>query len=99
GFPARRRSASSSAASTRRSSIGSSSSPCARPSRLRSRRASRRPDPRVREFGHGYHRTVAVTTEAKLDARKLREDFPAFEHPMHEKPLAYLDSASSSQKP
>jgi len=42
---------------------------------------------------------VAVTTEAKLDARKLREDFPAFEHPMHEKPLAYLDSASSSQKP
>jgi len=34
-----------------------------------------------------------------LDARKLRADFPAFEHPMHGKALAYLDSAASSQKP
>jgi cysteine desulfurase/selenocysteine lyase len=34
-----------------------------------------------------------------LDARKVRADFPAFKHPMHGKPLAYLDSASSSQKP
>jgi cysteine desulfurase/selenocysteine lyase len=34
-----------------------------------------------------------------LDAQKLRADFPAFEHPMHGKPLAYLDSAASSQKP
>ena len=34
-----------------------------------------------------------------LDARKLRADFLAFEHPMHGKPLAYLDSAASSQKP
>jgi cysteine desulfurase/selenocysteine lyase len=37
--------------------------------------------------------------ENRLDARKLRADFPAFDHPMHGKPLAYLDSASSSQKP
>jgi len=42
---------------------------------------------------------MAVSAQPKLDARKLREDFPAFEHPMHGKPLAYLDSASSSQKP
>jgi cysteine desulfurase/selenocysteine lyase len=34
-----------------------------------------------------------------LDARKLRADFAVFQHPMHGKPLAYLDSASSSQKP
>jgi cysteine desulfurase / selenocysteine lyase len=42
---------------------------------------------------------VAVTTAPKLDARRLRADFPIFEHPVHGKPLAYLDSAASSQKP
>jgi cysteine desulfurase / selenocysteine lyase len=42
---------------------------------------------------------VAVTAEAKLDARKLREDFPIFEQSVRGKPLAYLDSAVSSQKP
>jgi cysteine desulfurase/selenocysteine lyase len=42
-----------------------------------------------------------ATTEQlpKLDAHALRADFPVFEHPIHGKPLAYLDSASSSQKP
>ena len=42
---------------------------------------------------------MVVTTKPKLDAPKLRADFPVFEHPIHGKPLAYLDSASSSQKP
>lgn len=42
---------------------------------------------------------MGVTTEARLDAQKLRADFPIFEQPMHGKPLAYLDSAASSQKP
>jgi cysteine desulfurase / selenocysteine lyase len=42
---------------------------------------------------------VAVTARAKLDAHTLRGDFPIFEHPIHGKPLSYLDSASSSQKP
>ncbi len=42
---------------------------------------------------------MAVTTEAKLDARKLRADFPIFEHPINGKPLAYLDSAATAQKP
>jgi len=42
---------------------------------------------------------VAVTAEAKLDARKLRADFPIFEQEIHGKPLTYLDSAASSQKP
>ena len=36
---------------------------------------------------------------ASRDVRTLRADFLAFEHPMHGKPLAYLDSAASSQKP
>lgn len=35
----------------------------------------------------------------KLDARKLRADFPIFEQQIHGKPLAYLDSAATAQKP
>ena len=42
---------------------------------------------------------MAVTTQAKLDARKLRSDFPIFEQEIHGKPLAYLDSAVSTHKP
>jgi cysteine desulfurase/selenocysteine lyase len=42
---------------------------------------------------------VAVTAEKRLDARKLRADFPIFEQQIHGHPLAYLDSAASSQKP
>jgi cysteine desulfurase/selenocysteine lyase len=42
---------------------------------------------------------MAVAPQTKLDAQKLRADFPIFEHPIHGKPLAYLDSASSTQKP
>jgi cysteine desulfurase/selenocysteine lyase len=43
---------------------------------------------------------VAVTTGIKtLDARAIRADFPIFEQLIHGKPLAFLDSAASSQKP
>jgi cysteine desulfurase/selenocysteine lyase len=42
---------------------------------------------------------VAVTARPALDARKLRADFPIFEQQFHGKPLAFLDSAASSQKP
>jgi cysteine desulfurase/selenocysteine lyase len=42
---------------------------------------------------------VAVTAQAKLDARRLRADFPILAQEIHGKPLAYLDSAVSSQKP
>jgi cysteine desulfurase/selenocysteine lyase len=34
-----------------------------------------------------------------LDVESLRKDFPIFEMEVHGKPLIYLDSASSSQKP
>ena len=37
--------------------------------------------------------------EAQLDAQALRADFPIFEQEFHGKPLAFLDSAASSQKP
>jgi len=42
---------------------------------------------------------VVVTAHPKLDAQKLRADFPIFEQEIHGKPLAYLDSAVSAQKP
>jgi cysteine desulfurase / selenocysteine lyase len=42
---------------------------------------------------------AAIAGEAKLDARKLRADFPIFQQRFHGKPLAYLDSAVSAQKP
>ena len=42
---------------------------------------------------------MAVTSPPKLDARKLRGDFPILEQEIHGKPLAYLDSAVSAQKP
>src|ERR671939_805202 len=43
---------------------------------------------------------MAVTAQTtKLDARKLRADFPIFEMPFHGKPLAFSGSAASSQKP
>ncbi len=40
-----------------------------------------------------------MTSPPKLDARKLRADFPIFEQQIHGKPLAYLDSAATAQKP
>jgi cysteine desulfurase/selenocysteine lyase len=42
---------------------------------------------------------VVVTARPRLDAEKLRADFPIFEQEIHGKPLAYLDSAVSAQKP
>jgi cysteine desulfurase/selenocysteine lyase len=43
---------------------------------------------------------VAVTAGTKkLDAHAVRADFPIFEQEIHGKPLAFLDSAASAQKP
>jgi cysteine desulfurase / selenocysteine lyase len=42
---------------------------------------------------------VAISPQLKLDARKLRADFPIFEQEIHGKPLAFLDSAVTAQKP
>ena len=46
-----------------------------------------------------YDSPVAVTARSTLDAQRLRADFPIFEEKIHGKPLVYLDSAASSQKP
>ena len=42
---------------------------------------------------------MALRTPPKLDASRLRADFPIFEQQFHGKALAYLDSAATSQKP
>src|SRR5215216_6231422 len=42
---------------------------------------------------------MAVRAQTKLNAAKLRADFPIFEHDVRGKPLAYLDSAVSAHKP
>jgi cysteine desulfurase/selenocysteine lyase len=42
---------------------------------------------------------VAVKTPPTLDAKTLRRDFPIFEQEINGRPLAYLDSANTSQKP
>ena len=42
---------------------------------------------------------MAVKQNVKLDARRVRADFPIFEQLEEGKPLAFLDSAVSSQKP
>ena len=42
---------------------------------------------------------MAVGARAKLDAQKLRADFPILAQEINGKPLAYLDSAVTSQKP
>ncbi len=43
--------------------------------------------------------TMAVTTAPKLDANRLRADFPYLEELVNGKPVAFLDSAASAQKP
>ncbi|MGI8972831.1 MAG: cysteine desulfurase [Gaiella sp.] len=42
---------------------------------------------------------MSTTVTPALDAHRLRSDFPVFEELFGGKPLAYLDSASSTQKP
>ena len=42
---------------------------------------------------------MAVKAQTRLDAERLRADFPIFEQQIHGKPLSYLDSAVTSQKP
>jgi cysteine desulfurase/selenocysteine lyase len=42
---------------------------------------------------------MAVTPATRLDVAKLRADFAVFDELVNGKPVAYLDSASSTQKP
>jgi cysteine desulfurase/selenocysteine lyase len=42
---------------------------------------------------------MAVTATVKLDVERVRADFPFLEHLQNGKPVAFLDSAASAQKP
>ena len=42
---------------------------------------------------------MAVTAHAKLDVQRIRADFPYLEELSNGKPVAFLDSAASTQKP
>src|SRR5437867_9957442 len=42
---------------------------------------------------------MATKTELLMDVGKVREDFPILKRTVHGKPLVYLDSAATSQKP
>ena len=42
---------------------------------------------------------MAVTADAKLDVQRIRADFPYLEELANGKPVAFLDSAASTQKP
>jgi cysteine desulfurase/selenocysteine lyase len=42
---------------------------------------------------------MAVTVESSLDVPRLRADFPVFDELVDGRPVAFLDSAASSQKP
>jgi cysteine desulfurase/selenocysteine lyase len=44
-------------------------------------------------------RVMAVTARQKLDAHRLRGDFAVFDELVNGKPVAFLDSAASTQKP
>ena len=43
--------------------------------------------------------TQSTTPPGTFDARKVKQDFPILQQTIHGKPLTYLDSAASSQKP
>lgn len=42
---------------------------------------------------------MTVTSAPALDVERLRRDFPVLQRTLHGKPLVYLDSAATSQKP
>ena len=53
---------------------------------------------RIRPQARRYDVPMGVTTRQKLDAHKLRADFPVFEQAIHGKPLAFLDSAVDARR-
>src|SRR5437764_7616575 len=59
------------------------------------------PAARTTARGHmrQYHRDVAVTVTQKLDSQRIRADFAYLEELRDGKPVAFLDSAASTQKP
>src|SRR5437763_7043484 len=55
-------------------------------------------EPEIRA-GRGTAEAVAVGPGMGLDPHAIRADFPILQTTVHGRPLVYLDSASTSQKP
>src|SRR5437899_995481 len=51
-----------------------------------------------RQRGGGADRGAAAPS-ARIDVRRLRDDFPILARTVNGKPLVYLDNAATSQKP
>src|SRR3954462_13615294 len=43
--------------------------------------------------------TLSSQVSTILDVEKIRQDFPVLKQTIHDKPLVYLDSAATAQKP
>src|ERR1035441_5489910 len=43
--------------------------------------------------------TLTSTISTRFDVENIREDFPVLKQKIHGKPLVYLDSAATAQKP
>src|SRR5437667_12080979 len=43
--------------------------------------------------------TAVMERQSELDVERIRKDFPILHQRVHGKPLVYLDSANTSQKP
>jgi cysteine desulfurase/selenocysteine lyase len=56
-------------------------------------------DPLGTNYCRRYHVAVAVTAQPKLDSQRIRADFAYLEELRDGKPVAFLDSAASTQKP
>src|ERR1035441_7452214 len=50
-------------------------------------------------FSRNFMSTLSSEVTAAFDVEKLREDFPVLKQTIHGKPLVYLDSAATAQKP
>jgi cysteine desulfurase/selenocysteine lyase len=53
----------------------------------------------ARDFANAAQHTQASAVPPPLDAERVRRDFPILARTVHGKPLCYLDSAASTQRP
>src|SRR6476646_7896066 len=50
-------------------------------------------------MGNSMSTLSSAAVAAPFDVEKIREDFPVLKQTVHGKPLVYLDSAATAQKP
>src|SRR5471030_1005954 len=50
-------------------------------------------------YSRNFMSTLSSQVSAGFDVEKIREDFPVLKQTIHGRPLVYLDSAATAQKP